>query len=136
MSAAHSRTGPQVFLLAVAGTVVAGTAVAVAGACATAEERRATRGPVSVEVTNHNPLDVNVYAVSGSQTIRLGMVTTNGTSTFEVPVGLSPARGLRLLVDPIGARAGFLTDEVVPIPGDVVQLVIESNLSLSSTSVH
>ncbi|MCI0634330.1 MAG: hypothetical protein L0206_10510, partial [Actinobacteria bacterium] len=55
-------------------------ALLLAVACASAEERRAARtGPISVEVTNHNVLDVNVYAVAGSQTIRMGTVTTNST---------------------------------------------------------
>lgn len=112
-------------------------ALLVAG-CASAEERRAaaSAGPVSVEVTNHNYLDANVYAVGSSQTIRLGTVTTNSTQTFEVPRGLPLSGGLRFLVDPIGSREAYLSDDVLVSPGDVVSLLIQSSLGLSSTSVH
>lgn len=105
--------------------------------CSSAEERRAAAtGPVSVEVTNHNFLDVNLYAVGGSQTIRLGTVTTNATQTFEVPAGLPLSRGLRFLVDPVGSRSAYLSDEIIVSGGDVVSLVIQSNLGLSSTSIR
>ncbi len=105
--------------------------------CATAEERRAAAaGPISVEVTNHNYLDANVYAVGSSQTVRLGTVTTNSTQTFEVPRGLPISGGLRFLVDPIGSSDAYLSDDVLVSPGDVVSLLIQSSLGLSSTSVH
>ena len=90
-------------------------------ACASDEERTgAATGPVFVEVTNHNVLDVNVFAVGGSQTARLGTVSTNATLTFEVPRGLFLGRGLRLLVDPVGSDQGMLTDDVQVQPGDTV----------------
>lgn len=106
-------------------------------ACASAEERRAApTGPVSVEVTNHNVLDVNVFAVGGSQTVRLGTVSTNATRTFEIPGGLYVASGLRLLVDPVGSAQGMLTDEVQVLPGDTVSLTVLPILSTSTTSVR
>lgn len=105
--------------------------------CASAEERRAARsGPIQVEVTNNNVLDVTVFAVAGSQTIRLGTVTTNSTRTFELPAALPPTGDLRFLIDPIGSRDGYLSDEVIANPGDIVGLVVQSRLSLSSTSVR
>jgi hypothetical protein len=106
-------------------------------ACASAEERRAARpGPVSVEVTNHNLLDANVYAVAGSQTVRLGTVTTNATQAFELPRALPLTHDLRFLVDPIGSAAAFLSDEIVVTGGEVVELVIQPNLDLSTTTVR
>lgn len=117
--------------------LVVATSLASGPGCASSEPRRQRpTGPVLVEITNHNVLDMNVYVVSGSQTIRLGTVTTNRTETFELPTSLSPARSLRLLVDPIGARSGFLTDEVVANPGDVVQLTVQPNLPTSTTSIR
>ena len=106
-------------------------------ACASDEERRGTpTGPVSVEVTNHNVLDVNVLAVGGSQTARLGTVSTNATQTFEIPRALYVASGLRLLIDPVGSGQGMLTDEVQVLPGDTVFLTVMPLLSASTTSVH
>lgn len=106
-------------------------------ACVSDEERRrAPTGPVSVEVTNHNVLDVNVFAVGGSQTTRLGTVSTNATRTFEISRGLYVASGLRLLVDPVGSLEGTLTDEVQVFPGDTVTLTVMPILSASTTSVR
>ncbi|MGH7572316.1 MAG: hypothetical protein ACREMK_10790 [Gemmatimonadota bacterium] len=110
-------------------------ALLLAAACASAEERRAATGPVSVEVTNYNYLDVNIYAVAGSQTIRLGTVTTNSEVTFEVPRGLPLSGGIRFLVDPIGSRGAYLSDDIVVSPGDIIELVVQSRLGLSSTVV-
>lgn len=106
-------------------------------ACASDEERReAQAGPVLVEVTNHNVLDVTVFAVGGSQTARLGTVPTNATQTFEVPRALFLASGLRLLVDPVGSVEAALTDEVQVLPGDTVHLTVQPNLATSSTTVR
>lgn len=106
-------------------------------ACASDEERRAApTGPVSVVVTNHNVLDVNVFAVGGSQTARLGLVSTNATQTFEVPRALYVAAGLRLLIDPVGAVGGVLTDEVQIFRGDTVSLTVMPILSASTTTVR
>lgn len=106
-------------------------------ACVSDEERRGQpTGPVSVVVTNHNVLDVNVYAVGGSQTARLGTVSTNATQTFEVPRALFVASGLRLLIDPVGAIEGVLTEEVQVAPGDSVSLTVQPNLTTSFTTVR
>ncbi|HKY61006.1 MAG TPA: hypothetical protein VJP59_08340 [Gemmatimonadota bacterium] len=106
-------------------------------ACASAEERRAARGgPVSVEVTNHNVLDVNVFAVGGSQTARLGTVSTNATRTFEIPRSLFVSTGLRLLIDPVGSVRGILTEEMQILPGDTVSLNVMPILAASTTAVH
>ena len=122
---------PRARSLLLLSTLIAGLA------CASDEERRgAPAGPITVEVTNHNLLDVNVFAVGGSQTARLGTVTTNATQTFEVPGGLYLAGGLRLLVDPVGSVQGILTDEVQVLPGDTVSLTVMPMLSASSTSVR
>ncbi|MGH7557517.1 MAG: hypothetical protein ACREMD_07020 [Gemmatimonadota bacterium] len=112
-------------------------ALLLAAGCVSAEERQAaTTGPISVQVTNHNFLDMNVYAVAGSQTIRLGTVRTNAEQMFEVPPGLPVTGGLRFLVDPIGSSDAYLSDDVLVSPGDIVDLVIQSSLGLSSTVVH
>ena len=106
-------------------------------ACVSDEERRrAPTGPVLVQVTNHNVLDVNVFAVGGSQTARLGTVSTNATQTFEIPRGLFVSTGLRLLIDPVGSVQGMLTEEIQVLPGDVVSLNVMPILSASTTSVH
>ena len=99
---------PRARPLLLASALIAGVA------CASDEERRgAPAGPVLVEVTNHNVLDVTVFAVGGGQTSRLGTVPTNATQTFEVSRALNLVSGLRLLVDPVGSveaanSAGFI----------------------------
>jgi len=106
-------------------------------ACVSDEERRrAPTGPVSVEVTNHNVLDVNVFAVGGSQTARLGTVSTNATRTFAIPRGLFVSTGLRLLIDPVGSVQGTLTDEIQVFPGETITLNVMPLLSASTTTVR
>lgn len=109
----------------------------VAIGCASDEaRRRQPAGPVTVEVTNHNVLDVTVFGVAGSQTQRLGIVSTSATQSFELPRGLFTASGLRLLIDPVGAIGGFLTDELQVAPGDTVSLTVMPILTASTTAVR
>ena len=122
---------PRARPLLLASALIAGVA------CASDEERRgAPAGPVLVEVTNHNVLDVTVFAVGGGQTSRLGTVPTNATQTFEVSRALNLVSGLRLLVDPVGSVEAALTDDIQVLPGDTVYLTVQPNLATSFTTVR
>src|SRR5258708_6915816 len=59
--------------------------------------------PVTLQVTNDNPQDVDVFvAGDGRERLRLGMVTSGQTQTFTVPSTAAHASSLRLQVHPIG----------------------------------
>ncbi|HET9581410.1 MAG TPA: hypothetical protein VFP76_01155 [Gemmatimonadota bacterium] len=107
-----------------------------AGCVSDEARRRQPAGPVTVIVTNHNVLDVTVFGVAGSQSQRLGIVSTSATESFQLPRGLFTASGLRLLIDPVGAAGGVLTDELQVAPGDTVSLTVMPILSASTTAVR
>lgn len=89
--------------------------------------------PVRLEVENHNYLDVVVFAMPDGIWRRLGTVTGTSTTTLEVPGAIaSRASGFRLLVDPVGSQAAYLTEPIYASPGDIVVLQVGSVIRMSS----
>jgi len=88
-----------------------------------------------VTVQNDNWLDVVVYAVNGSSKFRLGSVGGISNGTFRLTAGLSPTGSVRLLVDPIGAPAGYLSDAITVAPGQRIELRVGSPLNMSTVAV-
>jgi hypothetical protein len=76
-----------------------------------------------LHVTNSEFLDAVVYVVERGQRVRLGVASSNRTTTFEIPPHLlfSPT-ALNFLLDPIGAPARPSTGDVVIDPGDDLDL--------------
>jgi hypothetical protein len=78
-----------------------------------------------LQVENRGFSDMVIYAVSGSQRIRLGLATGNSTRAFTIPPAV--LRGgvtLRFLADPIGGSRTPVSEEMVVHPGDIVTLTI------------
>lgn len=99
--------------------------------------RGAREGPVTIEVVNNNYNDADVYAVIGSQAIRLGTVTGKTTGRLSLDEDrVTGAWGLRLRVEPIGSRASYTSDEVSVFAGGHVVLVIGAELSQSHVSLR
>jgi hypothetical protein len=118
---------PSVFSLA---------AVLVLGACSVFRSSGAGGPGTEVRVTNQNWQTVVVYAVSGGQRARLGMVETSRTATFQVPSRyLSPAAELRLVAQAIGSSDAYTTEPVNVGPGQRVELVVENALGQSHVTV-
>lgn len=66
-----------------------------------------------------------VYAVNGTQRIRLGLATGNSTKSFPIPAYLIRGAGtLRFLADPVGGTRAPVSEEVTVQPGDIVTLTI------------
>src|SRR3954471_15964420 len=81
--------------------------------------------PAMVQVENRGFADMVIYAVSGSQRVRLGLATGNSTKSFTVPAALiRGASPLKFLADPIGGSRSPITEEMVVQPGDIVTLTI------------
>jgi hypothetical protein len=98
---------------------------------------RGGSGPVVISVRNNNWADVVVYAVSGSQTLRIGDVTTGRTTRFNAPSGVDPTtRDFRIRIDPIGPRGSFLTPLINVGPGQTVFLVVENDLGMTNFTVR
>jgi hypothetical protein len=79
----------------------------------------------AVQVQNQGFSDMVVYAISGSQRIRLGLATGNSTHTFTIPRHLiRGAGGIRFLADPVGGNRTPVSEEMTVNPGDIVTLTI------------
>ncbi len=86
-------------------------------------------------VQNNNWLDAHVYLVRGSMRHSLGFMTALGEREFELPSwAILSGNDVQILVHLIGGGS-YLTPAVNAYPGDVVELVVENNLALSSTVV-
>ena len=92
------------------------------------------RSPQLVTVSNDNWLDVAVYLVNGGMKVRIGTVNSHTTKTLRTRL-LSPASPVQLMIDPIGATAGHLTDAVVVMPGQRIELRVGPQLSISTIAV-
>ncbi len=80
---------------------------------------------VQVRVENQGFSDMVIYAINGSQRVRLGMATGNSTKTFTIPQYLTSGAGpIRFLADPIGGDRTPVSEEMTVQPGDVVTLTI------------
>jgi len=78
-----------------------------------------------LQVENRGFADMVVYAVSGSQRVRLGIATGNSTKSFTIPRALIRGSApLRFLADPIGGSRSPISEDMVVQPGDVVSLTI------------
>ncbi|HEX6433886.1 MAG TPA: hypothetical protein VFZ87_06575 [Gemmatimonadales bacterium] len=78
-----------------------------------------------VQVENRGFADMVIYAVSGSQRVRLGLANGNSTRAFTIPRTLLRGAGpLRFLADPIGGNRSPISEEMIVEPGDIVTLVI------------
>ena len=78
-----------------------------------------------LQVENRGFADMVVYAVSGSQRVRLGIATGNSTKSFTIPRALIRGSApLRFLADPIGGSRSPISEDMVVQPGDLVSLTI------------
>jgi hypothetical protein len=104
-----------------------GSVLILTAGCAGHNQRPAPNpdDPAMVQVENRGFADMVIYAVSGSQRVRLGLATGNSTKSFTIPAtlirGSSP---LKFLADPIGGSRTPITEEMVVQTGDIVTLTI------------
>lgn len=95
------------------------------------------RQGVTVKVKNLAWQNIHVYAISGSSWESLGVLSTHGEETYELPRSLVVGRReIRLAADPVGSRHAFISDEIAIEPGDRVEWTIQDNLALSSVFVR
>lgn len=93
--------------------------------------------PVTLRVTNSNWSDVRIYLTRGAMWVRLGLVTTNNTVEFTVPVEFVTSTGnVTLVADPVAGRRSWTTPLPAIMPGDEFELVVESFLQYSHLVVR
>jgi hypothetical protein len=91
---------------------------------------------ITVSVQNHNWQDVDVFAVNGSQRVRLGSVTTANTGVFVLPSSLMFAPDLRILVHPLASPRDFLSPRISASPGDVIQVTVVNAIAQTSVTIR
>jgi len=96
-----------------------------------------SNAPVTLQVTNDNSQDVDVFATSGGkERHRLGMVTSGQTQSFTVPsTTMHATNTLQLIVHPIGGGGDYSTGPVSVSPGEQVQLHVAPVVNQTSYSV-
>jgi hypothetical protein len=100
-----------------------------AGACSHRAKpesgERGLREKTTVRVVNQRFPDMDIFALSSGQRIRLGLATGNSTTTLTIPQylvgGLTP---IRFLASPVGGVSAPVSEEITVKPGDQVVLTI------------
>ncbi len=88
---------------------------------------------VTVEIVNYNLSNVRVLVIRGGARYRLGIVATNGSSTFEIAESLLPdGARIQVVAEVIGGFGRVATDEIMVRPGLVIQWTVETRLSQSN----
>lgn len=115
-----------------------------AGGCASAQpydvsmfgEATADQG-ATLRVMNNNWSDMTIYAVRGGMRIRLGRVGGMSTGELRIPSGvMASSAPLRFLASPLASNRNFLSQVVAAVPGQRINLHLESNLNLSTFTVR
>jgi hypothetical protein len=78
-----------------------------------------------LRVENQGFSDMVIYAVTGTQRVRLGLAPGNSTQSFTIPKYLIRGAGpIRFLADPVGSDRTPVSEEITVQPGDIVRLTI------------
>lgn len=91
----------------------------------------------TIRVENRHWSDVTIYMFRRSARARIGIVTSNSTRTFRVPIGMGAGKALdvTLLADAIGSEEQFRTERLTVLSGQEVLLRLEVRMVHSSASV-
>ncbi len=122
-------------------TIIAGALCVSAAACGGRAQRSVDGIPspnaaITVSVQNNNWQDIDVYAVNGSQRVRLGSVTTSRNANFVLPSSLAVATDLRIQVHPLASTRDYLSPRISVSPGDVVAVTVVNALPQTSVVVR
>lgn len=99
--------------------------------------RDPTPGGALLTVENRHVQDMRVYLIRGSTPIPLGSVGTLERRTFTLSTALLGHDGtMRLMADPLGSRATYVSGVIPATPGDHVRWILAPSLALSSFSVR
>ena len=106
------------------------------GRAAAESQEQASQSEVTLQVTNHNYLDVIVYVVHDGQRTRIGTVTGSSAEIFTLPRRLiGQAHEIQLYGDPIGSEDFALTELLFVQPGQYIDWTLESDLRRSTVGV-
>ena len=134
----NTRKSRAAFLtLTVAALVVIPPAAAQTASKERSERPAAVSERTTVRVISDNWQDITVYAVRAGYRIRLGTVGSFTSRVFTLPPAfLAQSDQLRLVADPIGRRAVYVSGPFFVNVGDVVEWRLLNNLRLSNIFVY
>lgn len=90
-----------------------------------------------IEVRNRYFGAIVAYLVTGGDAVRLGMVQSNRTETFDFPVGVNPyGPEIRLRADPIGGSQVYQSGSISANAGTTIVLTVENELRHSNVIVR
>ena len=122
--------------------VVTGAATTGCATGGTLSSRAVADRQTAVRIRNYNWSDVKVYLVpasgglvtaSGGRPVRIGTVTSMTTVQIPLRGALAQIRGrLQFLIKPLASSTSYITHSVVVVPGDVLRLTVENQLTLST----
>ena len=104
-------------------------ALSLAACAGGSRESGALPGPndetVRVTVRNDAFWEANIYLLQGSARRRLGSVIGHSTGTFVLPRHLTiGVTELRFVADFVGRRDGVVSETILAVPGDDIELTI------------
>lgn len=92
---------------------------------------------VTLQVTNHNFLDVTVYLLRDGQRTRMGLATGSSSQLFTIPGRLvAQSHEIVLLGEAIGSVERVRTEILTVRPGQRIEWTLETDLRRSSVGVY
>jgi hypothetical protein len=91
---------------------------------------------VTIEVRNHNALPVDVYALGGGSTLRLGTIDPGMDGTFSVPQNLITSGSVRLEARTGATAQPFRSADLIMAPGSVVDFIVAPQLFSSTVTLR
>ncbi len=124
---------PVLLLVALPALAACARRVPVAGApadSAAAQSGEAQPQSFTVVVVNGYSGLVDVFAVGGGITDRLGTVSLGTPQTFRVPIGqFPPGTPIQLIATPLGGRGRASSGSLTVRPGETLEFTIGSGLT-------
>jgi hypothetical protein len=97
----------------------------------------AATGPITFAAENRRTDDVVVTLVSDGVPQRLGLVTAQGSKSFQVPWSqVSNGGRVRLVATPIAGRRSFVSEQLILRPGSEVSVSLTPLLNQSLVRVY
>ncbi len=92
---------------------------------------------VTLQVTNHNFLDVTIFVLHEGQRIRMGLATGSSSQSFRIPGRLvAQSHEITLLGEAIGSSDRARTELLTVRPGQRIEWTLETDLRRSSVGVY
>jgi hypothetical protein len=107
------------------------------GRAAAEAQQQASLADITLQVNNHNYLDVVVYVLHDGLRTRIGTVTGSSAEMFTLPPRLlGQGHEIQLYGDPIGSEDFAMTERLQVQAGQFIEWTLESDLRRSSVGVY